>query len=538
MTARGSVLVVDDESGIRFSLKGILEDEGFAVAEADSGEAGLEQLDSGEAVDLVFLDIWLPGQDGLGVLERIRETRPDLPVIMISGHGTIETAVTALKNGAFDFIEKPLSLEKVLLAAHKALEFSLLKQENMALRQSLADQEVKLTGESPAIRELKEMIGQVAPTDAWVLITGENGTGKEIAARLLHAQSRRAGQPLVAVNCAAIPEELIESELFGHEKGAFTGADKAQVGKFELANKGTLFLDEIGDMSLKTQAKILRILQEQRFEHVGGRKTIVVDVRVIAATNKDLGAEIRSGNFREDLYYRLKVFPLTVPPLRDRVDDIPLLIEDFVDQLVKRGGCKRARFSPQTLAVLATYPWPGNVRELKNFVERMLIMANGREVTPDKLPREILAQCRVFVLPEGGEGAAAAPAQTFASASTLAPSQASFTAGPGQTYGAAPASLAMSNAGTGAGGFAPSGSAAMAEASAQAGADDDDDLLIPDSFPAGPLDLKEARAAFEAKFLEAKLREFGGNVSKLAEAVGLDRSSLYRKLKGYGLTAE
>jgi len=540
MTARGSVLVVDDESGIRFSLKGILEDEGFAVVEADSGEAGLELLDSGEAVDLVFLDIWLPGLDGLGVLERVRETRPDLPVIMISGHGTIETAVTALKNGAFDFIEKPLSLEKVLLAAHKALEFSLLKQENQALRQSLADQEVKLTGESPAIRELKEMIGQVAPTDAWVLITGENGTGKEIAARLLHAQSRRASQPLVAVNCAAIPEELIESELFGHEKGAFTGADKAQVGKFELANKGTLFLDEIGDMSLKTQAKILRILQEQRFEHVGGRKTIVVDVRVIAATNKDLGAEIRSGNFREDLYYRLKVFPLTVPPLRDRADDIPLLIEDFVDQLVKRGGCKRARFSPQTLAVLATYPWPGNVRELKNFVERMLIMANGREVTPDKLPREILAQCRVFVLPEGGECAAAAPAQAFASASTQTPAQTSFAAGPAQIYGGVPASLTMSNAGTGSGGFAPSGSAAMAgaEASAQAVADDDDDLLIPGSFPAGPLDLKEARAAFEAKFLEAKLREFGGNVSKLAEAVGLDRSSLYRKLKGYGLTAE
>jgi two-component system nitrogen regulation response regulator NtrX len=496
VSVRGNVLVVDDEAGIRFSLKGILEDEGFAVAEADSGEAGLEQLDSGEAVDLVFLDIWLPGQDGLAVLARLKETRPDLPVVMISGHGTIETAVTALKNGAFDFIEKPLSLEKVLLAAHKALEFSLLKQENQALRLSLGDQEVRLTGESPAIRELKEQIGQVAPTDAWVLITGENGTGKEIAARLLHAQSRRAGQPLVAVNCAAIPEELIESELFGHEKGAFTGADKAQIGKFELAHKGTLFLDEIGDMSLKTQAKILRILQEQRFEHVGGRKTIVVDVRVIAATNKDLAAEIRAGNFREDLYYRLKVFPLTVPPLRERADDIPLLIEDFVDQLARRGGCKRARFTPQALEALATYPWPGNVRELKNFVERMLIMMNGRDVTPDRLPREILAQCRVFAAPQGEDAPTAAPAQT------------------------------------------PPPSAAGQEPRSVASSDDDDDLLIPDSFPAGPLDLKEARAAFEAKFLEAKLREFSGNVSKLAEAVGLDRSSLYRKLKGYGIMAE
>jgi len=519
MTARGSVLVVDDESGIRFSLKGILEDEGFSVAEAETGEAGLEYLDSGEAVDLVFLDIWMPGMDGLNVLERVKETRPDLPVIMISGHGTIETAVTALKNGAFDFIEKPLSLEKVLLSAHKALEFSLLKQENQALRQSLADQEVKLTGESPAIRELKEMIGQVAPTDAWVLITGENGTGKEIAARLLHAQSRRASQPLVAVNCAAIPEELIESELFGHEKGAFTGADKAQAGKFELAHKGTLFLDEIGDMSLKTQAKILRILQEQRFEHVGGRKTIVVDVRVIAATNKDLAAEIRSGNFREDLYYRLKVFPLTVPPLRERADDIPLLIEDFVDQLVRRGGCKRALFTPQTLALLATYPWPGNVRELKNFVERMLITANGREVTPDKLPREILAECRVFALAEREEcSTAGAP---YVSSASMTPSAIS------------PAFSASSS-----GAFAAAQPlAAGAAATAPAGRDDDD-LLIPGSFPAGPLDLKEARAAFEAKFLEAKLREFGGNVSKLAEAVGLDRSSLYRKLKGYGIMAE
>jgi len=507
MTTRGRVLVVDDESGIRFSLKGILEDEGFTVVEAESGEAGLELLDSGEAVDLVFLDIWLPGQDGLAVLARIRQERPDLPVVMISGHGTIETAVTALKNGAFDFIEKPLSLEKVLLAASKALEFSLLKQENLALRQSLGDQTVSLTGESPPMLELKEMIAQVAPTDAWVLITGENGTGKEIAARLLHAQSRRASQPLVAVNCAAIPEELIESELFGHEKGAFTGADKAQAGKFELAHKGTLFLDEIGDMSLKTQAKILRILQEQRFEHVGGRKTISVDVRVIAATNKDLAAEIRAGNFREDLYYRLKVFPLVVPPLRERASDIPLLIEDFVEQLVRRSGCRRASFAPQTLALLPSYPWPGNVRELKNFVERMLIIMNGREVTADRLPPDILARCRVAALGQG-EAVAAHDAASMA-VSMAAPPVAS-------------------------------GAASSVSAMASVVSDDDDlaDGLIPGSFPAGPLDLKEARAAFEARFLEAKLREFGGNVSRLAEAVGLDRSSLYRKLKGYGIQAE
>ncbi len=493
MSERGRILVVDDESGIRFSLRGILEDEGFAVAEAETGEAGLELLDAGEAFDLMFLDIWLPGLDGLEVLARLREDRPELPVVMISGHGTIETAVAAIKRGAFDFIEKPLSLEKVLLAAHKALEFSRLKQENLALRHSLGEAEVHLTGASPAMDELRGMIAQVAPTDAWVLITGENGTGKEIAARLLHAQSRRADLPFVAVNCAAIPEELIESELFGHEKGAFTGADKAQIGKFELAHKGTLFLDEIGDMSLKTQAKILRILQEQRFEHVGGRKTITVDVRVLAATNKDLPAEIRCGNFREDLYYRLKVFPLTVPPLRERAGDIALLIDDFVTTLSRRGGCKRAVFSPETLAVLMTYPWPGNVRELKNFVERMLILAGGREITPDRLPPDITSQATVT----------AAPTQI---APTLAVPQ-------------APA-------------------AATPAASAPVGDDDIPDTEIPDTFQAGPLDLKAARAAFEARFLEAKLREFGGNVSKLAEAVGLDRSSLYRKLKGYGLTAE
>ena len=488
MSERGRILVVDDESGIRFSLRGILEDEGFAVAEAETGEAGLAQLDADGAFDLVFLDIWLPGLDGLEVLSRLREDRPELPVVMISGHGTIETAVGAIKLGAFDFIEKPLSLEKVLLAAHKALEFSRLKQENLALRHSLGETEVHLTGASPAMNNLREMISQVAPTDAWVLITGENGTGKEIAARLLHAQSRRADLPFVAVNCAAIPEELIESELFGHEKGAFTGADKAQIGKFELAHKGTLFLDEIGDMSLKTQAKILRILQEQRFEHVGGRKTISVDVRVLAATNKDLPAEIRAGSFREDLYYRLKVFPLTVPPLRERIGDIPLLIDDFVETLSRRGGCKRAAFSPETLAVLQTYPWPGNVRELKNFVERMLILAGGREITPDRLPPDITSRATVST----SSAQATPPTATLSAPAALVP-------------------------------------------------DSDTDISdtgIPDTFQAGPLDLKAARAAFEARFLEAKLKEFGGNVTRLAEAVGLDRSSLYRKLKGYGIMAE
>ena len=341
------ILIVDDEKPIRSSLRGILEDEGHQVCEAASGEAAFTLLDS-EQPELIFLDIWLPGLDGLTVLERIRQLGLDTPVIMISGHGNIETAVQAIKKGAFDFIEKPLSLEKVIICANKALEMAMLRRENEALRTRIGLAPViGLTGESLSIAALRETITQVAPTDAWVLITGENGTGKEIVARSIHRESRRSDKPLVEVNCAAIPEELIESELFGHEKGAFTGADRAQAGKFELADNGTLFLDEIGDMSLKTQAKILRIIQEQRFERVGGRKTITVDVRVIAATNKDLPTEIKAGTFREDLYYRLKVFPLEVPPLRERASDIPLLIDEFNAGFARQHGFRPVVFTPE-----------------------------------------------------------------------------------------------------------------------------------------------------------------------------------------------
>ncbi|WP_415719280.1 sigma-54-dependent transcriptional regulator [Maridesulfovibrio sp.] len=458
-----NILIVDDENGIRYSLRGILEDEGFHVSEAESGEQALVYL-ADERPDLVFLDIWLPGMDGLEVLERIKKDWDWLPVVMISGHGNIETAVSAIKKGAFDFIEKPLSLEKVVITAEKAVEFSRLQSENKALRTRIAtEQPAKLTGESESIKSMREVIGQVAPTDAWVLITGENGTGKEIVARSIHSRSQRAENPLVAVNCAAIPEELIESELFGHEKGAFTGAEKAQEGKFELADNGTLFLDEIGDMSLKTQAKILRILQEQRFERVGGRKTINVDVRVIAATNKDLFQEIKNGNFREDLYYRLKVFPLEVPPLRERAEDIPMLINEFITRLTRQHGFKPLNFTDQAFNVLTRYSWPGNVRELKNFVERMLIMFGGKEVGPDKLPPEIVnGPCN----------------------------------------------------------------------------EDEDQKQLPLDLPDGEVNFKKARADFEAQFLEAKLREYKGNVSKLAEAVGLERSSLYRKLKAYEIQVD
>lgn len=462
----GKVLIIDDEESIRFSLRGILEDEGLDVVDSENAEDGLELLKT-ENPDILFLDIWLPGMDGLEALEVVGRDYAHIPVVMISGHGNIETAVKALKNGAFDFIEKPLSLEKVEAASRNALEVARLKQENRELRSRIdGDRTTRLTGDSPAIDHLRQVIERVAPTDAWVLITGENGTGKEIVARSVHSQSMRADKPMVAVNCAAIPEELIESELFGHEKGAFTGAETAQVGKFELAHRGTLFLDEIGDMSLKTQAKILRILQEQSFERVGGRKTIKVDARVIAATNKDLAEEIKAGNFREDLYYRLKVFPLEVPPLRERTEDIPLLIRAFMEKIVKQHGFKQLAFADEAMQCLSAYRWPGNVRELKNFVERMFIMYAGDTVTPDRLPPEI---CPVR---------------------STAPEV------------------------------------------------EQPDAPHMQEFEQGPVDFKQARADFEARFLESKLREFGGNVAQLAKAVGMERSSLYRKLKTYDIQAE
>src|SRR6056297_695809 len=307
-----SVLVVDDEEDIRISLSGILEDEGYEVSLCSSGEEALKILKDNEP-DILLLDIWLTGKDGIEILDFVQHDYSQVPVIMISGHGNIELAVKTIKKGAFDFIEKPLSLEKVVVTVNKALEFKRLQQENLDLRSRIkVDYIQNLSGNSQAIKELREQIEKVAPTDAWVLITGDNGTGKEIVARSLHKRSKRANKPMIAVNCAAIPEELIESELFGHEKGSFTGAEKTHIGKFELAHKGTLFMDEIGDMSMKTQSKILRILQEQSFERIGGRKSIQVDVRLIVATNKDLRQEIERGRFREDLFFRLNVFPLHV----------------------------------------------------------------------------------------------------------------------------------------------------------------------------------------------------------------------------------
>ncbi len=366
------ILVVDDEKNIRGSLEGILKDEGYRVRGVASGEELLKQI-AQTVPDLVILDVWLPGMDGLQALTDLKRLQPELPVIMISGHGTVETAVKATRLGAYDFIEKPLSLEKTVLAVRNALDRQRLELENRALRQTL-EQRYEIVGESPAIQGLRVQIQSAAPSHGRVLIRGESGTGKELIARAVHRQSLRADRPFVEVNCAAIPEELIESELFGHEKGAFTGATTKRRGKFDLADGGTIFLDEVGDMSLKTQAKVLRVLEEQSFERVGGSETLTVDVRVIAASNKSLEEEIRKGTFREDLFYRLNVIPFEIPPLRGRKEDIPLLAVHFLRLFSQEYGKREKALSPEAMDLLLQHLWPGNVRELRNVIERMVIM--------------------------------------------------------------------------------------------------------------------------------------------------------------------
>jgi two-component system nitrogen regulation response regulator NtrX len=438
------VLIVDDEESIRRSLVGLLGDEGMDVEAACEGEQALAALRDDGAFDVVLLDIAMPGRDGLAVLEELRGQWPDVPVVMMSGHGTVEIAVRATRLGAFDFIEKPLSAEKLLLTLQHAVENRRLAAENRRLRaQALRAHEI--LGSSEPVVRLKQQIAQAAPTNGWVLISGENGTGKELVARQIHLQSRRAAEPFVEVNCAAIPEELIESELFGHEKGAFTGAIARKLGKFELADRGTLFLDEIADMSLKTQAKVLRVLQESKFERVGGTEPIEVDVRVIAATNKDLEKEIATGTFREDLYYRLAVIPFHVAPLRERREDIQVLARAFVEEFCAESGTRAKQIGPRALELLQAYGWPGNVRELRNLMERLVLMTPGPRIEPEDLPEGLHA----VATREGGE------------------------------------------AGT----------------------------------------LEEARRAFEREFLLARLREHGFSVSRTAEAVGLARESLSRKIR-------
>jgi two-component system nitrogen regulation response regulator NtrX len=378
-----AILVVDDEPGVRSSVAGVLRDESFDVDVVGTGEECLDRV-AQRSYDVIVLDIWLPGIDGLTTLQRLGERRVDAQVVIISGHGNIESAVRAIKMGAFDFIEKPLSLEKTVLVVRNALRQKDLETENRALR-ARVDRQETMVGESPAMRHLREEVAMAAPTNGRVLILGENGTGKELVARTIHQQSRRRGGPFVEVNCAAIPEELIESELFGHVRGAFTGSVADKPGRFEQANGGTIFLDEIGDMSLKTQAKVLRVLQEQVMERVGGTQRIKVDVRVLAATNKDLPAEIRDGRFREDLYFRLNVIPIFVPPLRDRPEDIPLLADHFMALMAAEYGRRPKRLAPEAVARLQHYPWPGNVRELRNTIERLIIMVAGDTITAQDL---------------------------------------------------------------------------------------------------------------------------------------------------------
>jgi two-component system, NtrC family, nitrogen regulation response regulator NtrX len=447
-----SLLIVDDEPSILQSLGGLLSDEGFGVTTALNGYEALKIIEA-ESPDLVLLDIWMPGIDGIETLQEIKNENPNIQVIIITGHGTIETAVKATKLGAYDLIEKPLSIDKVIVAINNALNFRRLEEENKYLRKKTIEKN-SINGDCPKTMELKMNIAKAAPTDTWILINGENGTGKELVARMIHHLSPRAEHPLIDVSCAAIPEDLIESELFGHEKGTLPGAATKKIGKFELANQGTIFLDEIGDMSLKTQAKILRVLQEQKIQRVGGSRTISVDVRVIAASNKNLEAEIESGSFREDLFYRLNVLPIEVPPLRQRIADIPVLVKTFLKDFAVQNRSKQKKITPQALDILSKYSWPGNVRELKNLVERLAIMVEDEAIDGKDIPDAY-----------------------------------------NQDTGMLPESA-------------------------------DSKFLEYDN-------LKEAKLAFEKEYITRKLVEHQNNVTKTAEAIGVGRSFLHKKLKSF-----
>src|SRR6187455_2773031 len=384
---RARILVIDDEAEIRRSVRMILEYDGYDVLEASSGPEGVALAEK-EAPDLVFLDVKMPGMDGLEALQRIKAVNDTLPVVIISGHGTVSTAVEATKAGAFDFIEKPLASERVLLTIRNALDQTRLADENRSLKRAVEVRH-QMVGESPALRHVWDAIKRAAPTNATVLLLGESGAGKELVARSIHRNSLRSRERFVQVNCAAIPEELIESELFGHEKGSFTGATEKQVGKFEQADRGTIFLDEVGDMSAKTQAKVLRVLQEGEVERLGSARTVKVDVRVIAATNKNLEEEIERGHFREDLYFRLAVIPIHVPPLRERPEDVALLVRHYMEYFSRENNVRPKRITQAALDALGRYRWKGNIRELRNTVERLNIMTSGEIIDVADLPDSV-----------------------------------------------------------------------------------------------------------------------------------------------------
>ena len=466
------ILVIDDDAAIRESLRMILEYEHYEFIGAASGPDGIAAVKR-EAPNLVLLDIKMPGMSGLETLAEIRKTDEALPVAMISGHGTITDAMQATRLGAFDFIEKPFTSERVLVTVANGLEVRELRQENRELKLAM-ESKYEIVGQSPSLRTVLESVKRAAPTNATVLLLGESGVGKELVARTIHRNSARASGRFIQVNCAAIPEELIESELFGHEKGSFTGATEKQIGKFEQADRGTIFLDEVGDMSPKTQAKVLRVLQEQEVERIGSSRTIKVDVRVIAATNKNLEEAIGRGEFREDLYFRLNVIPIVVPPLRERREDIPLLVQHFARRTSEEHNLKPRRFDPAAMEAMQRYRWRGNIRELRNTVERLMIMAAGDVVRVEDLPAEI----------RSSEGAVR---QVHNGSTTGAPSQ------------AAPADEAMSVTGN---------------------------------------TLREFKDAAERAYLVQKLRETNWNISKTAEIIDTPRSNLYKKLEQYGIKQE
>ncbi|WP_320044248.1 sigma-54 dependent transcriptional regulator [uncultured Desulfobacter sp.] len=400
-----AVLIVDDESTIIDSLEGILSDDGFEVIHAFNGYEALKKIDS-HSPDIVLLDIWMPGMDGIDTLKEIKQHHPSLPVVMITGHGSIESAVDATKSGAFDFLEKPLSIDKVILTINNALNFRKLEEENRYLRKKAIEKN-SITGTSPSVQKLYGEIMSAAPTDTSILITGENGTGKEMVARTIHQFSKRPEGPFIIINCAAIPEEHLESELFGHEKGAFEGAAAKNRGKFELAAGGTLFLDEIGDMDISTQAKMLRALESKTFQRIGSSRTLHMDVRVITSSNKDLDVEIKEGRFREDLFFRLNVIPIHVPALRERIEDLPLLVDCFLGHLAEKLSAPKKTLSKEAIDILKQWHWKGNVRELKNLMERLSIMVEGDVIGKNEIPAPYNPDIRA--VPETGE----APARIF-----------------------------------------------------------------------------------------------------------------------------
>jgi two-component system, NtrC family, nitrogen regulation response regulator NtrX len=469
------ILVIDDDAGIRESLRMTLEYDGYDVAGAATGQEGLALVER-EAPDLVLLDVKMPGMDGLDVLTRLHSMHEALPVVMISAHGTPSSAVDAIRKGALDFLEKPFeSTDRLRVTIQNALEQARLRDENRSLKRAVEVRH-QMIGESGALKQVMASIGRAAPTNATVLITGESGVGKELVARTIHRNSLRSRERFVQVNCAAIPEELIESELFGHEKGSFTGATEKQVGKFEQADKGTIFLDEVGDMSAKTQAKVLRVLQEGEVERLGSARTIKVDVRVIAATNKNLEEEIERGHFREDLYFRLAVIPVYVPPLRERPDDIPQLVRHFMEYFSRDNNLRPKRITPAAIETLQRHRWKGNIRELRNTVERLIIMTGSDAIDVPDLPEIVRSP-----------SASAA----FASAGVS-----------GSAGGASPKLDADS------------------QGRAKAGT------------------LREFKDNAERAFLVGKLRENGWNISKTAEVIDTPRSNLYKKLEQYQISQE